>query len=356
MPVGSVPNDRHSFVYWMCLLLGCGTLLSFNLLITCADYLHDMLPNYPDIMFYVVPASACTQLIFLVLMILRGHNFSFTLRIVPSFILSSIALGILPICIHQLPQSAGFWIVIFVSAFIGITTAVLQSSIVGFCNFLPLSYIQLSFGAQATSGIVSCLIRIITKLCDIYGGITAGESGIVYFVTGAIFDIICGIAFIFVIRSIFTQYCLVGDTGKAHYISLIDGINNTDVSFGPASVSSAEIYAAAPSKPVVSYRTVFMKIWTVALSAFLVYFITLLAYPGLLVGIHSQYPYLEKDAWMPVILVVCSLTDTHNILRTIHSFIAPTHQREYRFSMESVFVADHYISNIYHSVSWILEE
>merc|ERR1711902_199449 len=52
----------------------------------------------------------------------------------------------------------------------------------------------------------------------------------------------------------------------------------------------------------VSYKSVFLKIWKIALSVFLVFYVTLLAFPGLLVGIESQYSSIQRNAWMPVIL------------------------------------------------------
>eukprot|EP01084_Bolivina_argentea_P062608 114498_1 len=317
MRIDNVPKDHGYFVYWICLLLGCGTLLAYNLLITCADYFNAEFPNHNDIMFYIVPASAFTQLLFLVLMILYGHKFSFTTRIVSSFLLSSIALGILPIVVHHLSQTAGFWIVLAISAFIGITTAVLQASVIGFCNYLPSSYIQLSFAGQAMSGITACIIRIITKLYDIYGGITAEQGGIVYFVTGAAFDIVCAISFIFVFKTIFTQYWLKTKTHDEEVDALLESIPSIETQISSDTHDGSLIGAVASGdnktpnvfpkpKPLhekhASYKTVFNKIWRIALAVFLVFYVTLLAFPGLLVGIKSQYSVIEKNAWMPVIL------------------------------------------------------
>ena len=200
------PKDNCNIVYWSCLILGTGVLLSYNMLITCADYLAAEFPDYPDIMFYIVPASTMTQVLFLVLMIFYGDKYSFTFRIVTSFITSSLVIGSLPLFVSELSQLQSFWIVLAISSFVGITSAVLQSSIIGFCNFLPSSYIQLSMAGQAVSGITACIIRIVTKLYDIYGTITPSESGLIYFLTGALFNAICAISFIYVVKSPFAEY------------------------------------------------------------------------------------------------------------------------------------------------------
>merc|ERR1712173_119963 len=111
----------------------------------------------------------------------------------------------LPIFVHKMGETASFWLVLATSSFLGITTAILQSSVVGFCNFLPSSYIQISFGGQAVSGITACIIRIITKFYNIYGGITSEQGGVIYFVTGAIFNLICALSFLFIFNRKFTQ-------------------------------------------------------------------------------------------------------------------------------------------------------
>lgn len=329
----NIPKDKCNIVYWSCLILGTGVLLSYNMLITCADYLAAEFPDYPDIMFYIVPASTMTQIMFLVLMIFFGDKYSFTFRIVISFISSSIVIGLVPLFVAELSELQSFWIILAVSSFVGITSAVLQSSVIGFCNFLPSSYIQLSMAGQAVSGITACIIRIITKLYDIYGGISASTGGLIYFVTGAIFNAICAICFIYVIKSSFTQYWLKkNDNDKDE--ALIDKLDNdestitseTTISRSPTNEFNSLVGAAIGgsnnsyngsktslkdySKPkinvekTVSYKAVFFKIWRMALAVFLVFYVTLLIFPGLIVGIESQYKVIENDAWMPVILTV----------------------------------------------------
>ena len=312
------PKDPLHSVYWNCLLLGCGVLLTYNLLITCADYFIAEFPDHPNLMFYIVPASAFTQLLFLIIMIMHGHKYTFTSRIVPAFIISAIAVSILPIFVHQLPESQGFWLVLATASFQGIITAILQSSIVGFCNFLPSAYIQISFGGQAVSGIVACIIRIITKFYDIYGGITAEQGGIVYFVTGALFNILCAMSFIFVFYRKFTQYWLtktddddIEISAESKESDMLNG-NSPDSLIGAVVPDDGIDTKFVPllshqNNQKVSYKSVFLKIWKCALSVFLVFYVTLLMFPGLLVGINSQYSSIQHDAWMPVILTVMCL-------------------------------------------------
>ena len=132
-------------------------------------------------MFYVVPASVLGQVIFLILMILFGERLSFTTRIVGAFLFSAMGIGVTPIFVHRFTENIAFWTTLAISAFIGVTTAIVQASVVGLMNYLPSSYIQVSFAGQAVSGITACVIRVITKFYHIYGGISDEEGGIVYF-------------------------------------------------------------------------------------------------------------------------------------------------------------------------------
>ena len=326
-PDMGTPKDNCNIVYASCLLLGTGVLLSYNLLITCADYFTAEFPDHEDIMFYIVPAVSVTQVLTLVLMILYGHRYSFTVRIVTSFISSSVAVGIVPLSVAELTQSEAFWIVLGISSFIGITQAVLQSSIIGFCNFLPSSYIQLSMAGQAVSGITACTIRIITKFYDIYGGISATTGGLIYFVTGAVFNALCAVCFIYAFKAQFTQYWL--QKNDDHDEALLSK-SEDDESMIPTSETSVSNNAndnsligaavggskkTSPDFPrpklkdrrTVSYKAVFLKIWRMALAVFLVFYVTLLIFPGLLSGIESQYKFIQDNQWMPVILVVTLL-------------------------------------------------
>ena len=71
-----VPNDPYNLVFIICLVLGSGTLLSYNCLVSCATYFNHQFTEYPAIMFIIVPVYSIPNLMFNVLMIPFGDRFS----------------------------------------------------------------------------------------------------------------------------------------------------------------------------------------------------------------------------------------------------------------------------------------
>ena len=140
-------------------------------------------------------------------------------------------------------------------------------------------------------------------------------------VTGSAFSIVCALAFSYLIKSAFTQFYLMRvhelETDALIAAVLSPGIKESEASavsissdsslgrtpsHGSSSSESEHDPSAEHKHP--SYTSVLKKIWKTALAVFLVFFVTLLIYPGLLVGIHSQFDSVQTEEWLPVILTV----------------------------------------------------
>ena len=165
------PIPREScLVFFICIILGCGTLLSYNVLVSCAAYFNYQFSSYPNIMFIIVPVYSIPNLIFILLMIPFGDRFSWTSKILGCFIIVGILVFIIPFTISShnnifnLTQTKSYNIFLIIVAFIGCSSAVLQCSITAFCGLLPMKYLQTVSGGQAVSGILVCIIRIFSKL------------------------------------------------------------------------------------------------------------------------------------------------------------------------------------------------
>ena len=146
------------------------------------------------------------NLMFSILWIKFSLYFSFLFRISFSFITTSFAIGFIPF-IKQITNNnkkIGFYLSLIIIGYIGFTTSILQSSTIGFTNILPNKYTKYNISGQAISGILTCFIRIITKLF-ISNTI---KISIYYFIIGSIGDILCFISFIFIINTLFVQYHL----------------------------------------------------------------------------------------------------------------------------------------------------
>ena len=165
-----IPNDPYNLVFIICLVLGSGTLLSYNCLVSCATYFNYQFYEYPNIMFMIVPIYSVPNLIVNVLMIPFGDRFSWTLKIIGCFIIVGALILLTPFIAEStnnpfgLTQSDSYYIFLFIVILIGSASAVLQCSIIAFCGLLPMSYLQTLIGGQAVSGIAVCIIRIFSKL------------------------------------------------------------------------------------------------------------------------------------------------------------------------------------------------
>ena len=166
------PNDPFNLVLFICLVLGSGTLLAYNALVSCAAYFHNQFTahNDPDIMFLIVPVFSVPNLLCTVLMIPFGSRLSWTFKILGSFTLVAILVVSIPYIVPnganplQLARDESFLLFLFIVVAIGVASSVLQCSIIAFCGLLPTRYLQTLMGGQAVSGIVVCVIRICSKL------------------------------------------------------------------------------------------------------------------------------------------------------------------------------------------------
>lgn len=147
-----------------------------------------------------------------------------------------------------------------------------------------------------------------------------------YLVTGAAFNLICALGFLYLIQSPFTRYWLnqrnekdvtstlsTRSNHESLAVSLLNGsktFNLNDSLSGAATThyqdEIPEIFPKLDDTPMegASYKVVLRKIWKIALAVFLVFYVTLLMFPGLLSGIDSQFESINSQQWMPVLLTV----------------------------------------------------
>ncbi len=119
-PTSGEPIDKHNFVHIVSLSLGVGTLLAYNVIVTASDYFTQEYPSYPNIMFYIVPVYTLPDLVFMFLMIRYGHDFSFTSRILISFLLSALLLALIPFFAQAISEDVSFYLIMLVAFIIGL--------------------------------------------------------------------------------------------------------------------------------------------------------------------------------------------------------------------------------------------
>ena len=163
-------HDPFHLVLVICLILGCGTLLAYNALVSCATYFNHQFPDYPSIEFTIVPVFSIPNLACIILMIPFGDRLSWNVKILGCFsILAVLVLSIPYITdpqwnIFGFSQTGGYYAFLVIVAVIGCLSAVLQCSITAFCGLLPVTYLQTVLAGQSVSGILVCVIRIGSKV------------------------------------------------------------------------------------------------------------------------------------------------------------------------------------------------
>ena len=330
-------------IYWISLFLGCGILLSYNFIVSAPDYFADLYPDY-NVNFLIVPAYTIPDILFLFVCLFYGHLLSFTTRIVVCFVWMGLFLLFPFITTFIFPsQQIGFFIILGVSAAAGITTATLQTAIMGFCNYLPVSYIQVNIAGQAMVGVIAGVTRLVINLIQQYTPMSTQTNGLIYFGIGGAFDLFCAASFLYATRSDFVRFHLreyfasQESQGTAEKSSSSDmkqnAHKNTVVikmgkqkkfrpnrhSFDESECDGVEITKSCSINHIgyiqvkdeetelvtkVTVFGVFNKIKFLALAMFLTFFATFLPFPAMIVSLESEYKWVNDGNWMPVILVV----------------------------------------------------
>jgi len=211
-------HDPFHLVLIICLILGCGTLLAYNALVSCTTYFNHQFPDYPDIEFTIVPVFSIPNLIFIVLMIPFGDRFSWNFKILGCFsVLAVLVLSIPYISDPQwnvfgLSQTGGYYAFLAIVAVIGCTSAVLQCSITAFCGLLPVTYLQTVLAGQSVSGVLVCVIRIFSKLLLPLSSEGIEKSGKLYFMVSSGVCIVCALSFYYARHSEFVKFHVSGLT------------------------------------------------------------------------------------------------------------------------------------------------
>lgn len=190
-----------------------------TLVTCCLFYLyiymaHIQYPDYPNIEFWIVPAYSVPNLVFTLLMIVYGNRFSFRLRIVGTFTITGIVMALIPVLVIDVAETPSYDLLMIICSFVGIASAILQATTIGFTNLLPPKYTQSNISGQSVAGILACIIRIFTKALEPNDNSGYINGGWYYFTAGAVGNIICGLAFIWAANTDFVQYYLFKNDEK----------------------------------------------------------------------------------------------------------------------------------------------
>jgi equilibrative nucleoside transporter 1/2/3 len=126
--------------------------------------------------------------------IIYGGKYSFTIRIVSTFMLSAIILVTIPL-LAQLGNAAGFWSVFIILFFFSFISGVCQASVFSLAGGLPYKYMGAVMLGQGFAGIICNIIRALSL---IIWPIAASQDNILkgiaaYILFASLFMVVCGL-------------------------------------------------------------------------------------------------------------------------------------------------------------------
>mmetsp|Transcript_58181 Transcript_58181/g.71122 ORF Transcript_58181/g.71122 Transcript_58181/m.71122 type:complete len:448 (+) Transcript_58181:42-1385(+) len=320
MMINKEPKDRFNVNVLHALILGIGSLLGYNLIISSVDYFLAAFPNHSQLSFLLSPMHTLPDLLCLTLLIPFGGKFSYTFQIISGFVLTSLLFALVPVFIELCIEDTAFIYILIVFGIDGVLTSVLTVSVRAYYNYLPKKYVTANVSGQAIAGIVASLLRVLTKLIEPDGKNGFIQGGRIYFISGAIFCLICIISYVWtnsteLVKHYFNKSLYITrkelkighrhsviNSHSKHLIDVNEVINKTANNIGSINSVSKEILNC--NDIPVSYWDVFLKIKSLLVAVFTIHFVTFLVFPGLLVGLNSEYQILRNDGWFSVIIIL----------------------------------------------------
>lgn len=296
----------------LCLLIGIGPLLPWNAFITAADFFTHVFDTFP-FMFVVgifYNFASCTLL--LLIMFFSSKFGTFVQRLIVGFILDIVALILVPIFANFVDPDVSVWLCLLCAAVTGAATAITFSAAIGMSSLFGGRSVTASMTGNGVSGLIVAVIRVATKASLPANDHGYSLSGIIYFVVAGVFVIVCMGAVLY-LNSLPTSQALfkaaasgssnsnsteknstVTDENEsaaaAETVRLLTDDNNANVVVIDQSVTQGSLKSLPAdsgdeyvSNTVVQKATVpvvLKKIWLQALTIYMVFFVTLSLFPG----------------------------------------------------------------------------
>jgi equilibrative nucleoside transporter 1/2/3 len=301
------PKDNWHFVWFGCMMLGVGVLLPWNALISAVDYFIEMLcsglshdacsadTKAQQFAFYLSIAYNIPSLPLLILSTLYASRISFKARIVFCFVgefLVFVAVCVIvvlspPITSNaQLLPSTSFWLLLVCCFISGCFSALLFGAILSFTSKFAAHYTTAVMSGNGIAGIIAGLLRVVTKISLPATAEGDKTSSLIFFGITTFVFVICIVIFLFMLKNPFTIFHLLDQDEKS-------GMTKTD---------DIMIDEEERSKSV-SVLRVQKKIWVQSLTVFMVFFITLSLFPGMIYAICPQSGTTITADWFGILLI-----------------------------------------------------
>ncbi|KAG2718772.1 hypothetical protein I3760_03G236200 [Carya illinoinensis] len=196
------PRDTFKIAYIIHFLLGAGTLLPWNALITAVDYFAYLYPSKHVEKVFSVAYMSSSVLVLVVMLSWSDWNrrLNFRLRMNFGFCMFIISLMVAPIidwawcssCSGSGAPPNGAYSVTVTSVIVcGLADGLVGGSLIGSAGKLPKEFMQAVFAGTASSGVLVSMLRILTKASLPQTPKGLRTSSHFYFIVGTIILLCC---------------------------------------------------------------------------------------------------------------------------------------------------------------------
>lgn len=345
------PPPTDPVIYLISVLLGLCLLTPWNVVINSYEYFIQLYPSTDptavNLPFYMTSATTFPSLPILFLMVWVGHEVSTKTRIVVMCLVQAGLMVLLPFLSPFSPK-----IPILLACLSGMCTCVLQSSVMGLVSFFPPNYSQGFMLGQGLSGITASFGQAIVQAFQVVG-FTGDSPTYVYFGISAMILMGGSAGTMYLYNHPLAQTYILnsggegGEEGASGALEMgekqqgglrEEGFGGSSSCTSPrvgGAVTETESLlssqgssggdgnsnsgsgsggGAAVSKGLPASLAVLRKSWKDLLAVFLVFFVTFLMFPGVMVyyedykggfgpGADYLYPWVFGGKWYVIILI-----------------------------------------------------
>ena len=145
------------------LLLGVGSLLPWNSMLTVMDFIKKYQEKYnPDT--YYAFFKFLSNIILQSILLFKKDLFSYKSLLIFSYTASAFSLILLPIVVKFLDNLTGYIISVFIVVILGLKSATCSFALFGLVSFFPKDVIIITSTGQGFSGIIMNIIEMIIKI------------------------------------------------------------------------------------------------------------------------------------------------------------------------------------------------
>ncbi|KAK8292847.1 hypothetical protein V6Z12_D06G148400 [Gossypium hirsutum] len=279
----------------VCWILGFGSLISWNSMLTIGDYYYNLFPDYhPSRVLTLVyqPFAFGTMLILAYneskINTRRRNIFGYSLFVAITFMLL-----VLDLATSGRGGLGSFICICVIFAFFGVSDACVQGGIVGDLSFMLPDFIQSFFAGMAASGALTSALRLITKAAFNNG---LRKGAMLFLAISTLFEFLSVLLYAYFFpRLPIVKYF----RSKA----ALEGSKTVQADLEAAGIQIKEDHVSQHEQNErLSNKQLFIQNVDYALDMFLIYVLTLSIFPGFLYENTGKH---KLGTWYPPVLIAC---------------------------------------------------